>query len=139
MYLHCQICSLLFVGVFVAFVVFVFITVLSEKRGVFSQSGAHLLLLLKAAGVGHLDVAPLSGGFVYDLLQSGVELAVHVLLRRIVAWMLFVPRVAAMLCWDLIQDFGFRFLFAGEGQFPPAWVRHGTDRDQSTLTKKSWL
>lgn len=137
MYLHYQTCSLLFVGVFVVFVVFIFVVVLGEKRRVFSQSSTHLLLLLKAAGVGHLDVAALGGRFVYDLLQSGVELAVHMFLRRIVARVLFVPRVAAMLCWDLIQDLGFRFLFAREGQFPPAWVRHGTYREQSTLTKKS--
>lgn len=135
--LHCHTCPLLFVAVFVVFVVFICAVVLGEKRGVLGQSRAYPLLLLEAPGVGHLDVAPLSCRFVYDLLQSGVELAVRLFLRRIVAWMLFVPGVAAMLGWDLIQDLGLRFLFAREGQFPPARVRHGTRRDQSTLTNKS--
>lgn len=129
--LHCQTCPLLFVAMFVVFVVFIFAVVLGEKRGVFSQSRAHFLLLLESAGVGHLNVAPLGCGFIYDLLQSSVELAVRLVLGRVV----LVPGVAAMLGWDLIQDLGLRFLFAREGQFPPARVRHGTKRRPVNLDK----
>lgn len=134
--LHCQTCPLLFIGVFAVFVVFVFAVVLGEKRGVFGQSRAHFLLLLESPGVGHLDVAPLGCGFVYDLLQPGVELAVRLFQGRVVACdMVFVPGVAAMLGWDFIQDLGLRFLFAREGQFPPARVRHGTKRRPVYLDK----
>lgn len=111
------------------FVVLVTEAVLGEQAGVLCQRGTDLLLLLEASGVGHLDVAALGGRLVHDLLQPGIELAVHVVCGGGTARVLFVPRVAAILCWDLVQDLGFRLLLAGEGQLPPALIRHGTSRE----------
>lgn len=92
----------------------VFITeiVLCEQIWVLHQRGTDLLLLLEATRVGDLDMAAFGGRFIYNLLQSGIELAVHMVWRGIIAQVLFIPSVAAILGWDLVQDFGFRFLFA---------------------------
>ena len=86
--------------------------VLCEQIWVLHQRGADLLLLLEATRVGDLDVAAFGGRFIYNLLQSGIELAVHTVRRGIIARVLFIPSVAAILGRDLIQDLGFRFLFA---------------------------
>lgn len=103
-----------------------------EQIWVLGQRGSDLLLLLEASGVGHLDVAPLGGRFVHDLLQPGVELAVHVVCRRVVALVLLVSGVAAILGRDLVQDLRLRLLLTGEGQLPPAGFSHGTNRDWRT-------
>lgn len=86
--------------------------VLCEQVRVLGQRGSDLLLLLEATGVGDLDVTALGGGFVHNLLQSGVELAVHMVGRGITARVLLVPGVAAVLGRDLVQDLGFRLLLA---------------------------
>lgn len=59
--------------------------VLCEQTWVLGQRGTDLLLLLEASRVGHLDVAALGGRFVHNLLQPGIELAVHVVRRGVVA------------------------------------------------------
>lgn len=94
------------------FMVLVTEVVLCEQIWVLGQRGADLLLFLEASGVGHLDVAALGGRFIYNLLQPGVEVAVHVVCRGVVARVLFVTGVAAILSRDLVQDLGFRFLLA---------------------------
>lgn len=104
-------CVLLFVSL--VFMVLVAEVVLCEQIWVLGQRGTDLLLLLEASRVGHLDVAALGCRFIYNLLQSGVELAVQVVCRGgIVARVIFVSGVAAVLSRDLIQDFGLRFLLA---------------------------
>lgn len=118
----------LFVSLF--FMALVTEAVLCEQIWVLGQRGADLLLLLEATGVGDLDVAALGGGFVHDLLQPGIELAVPVVGRGVTARVLFVPGVTTILRRDLIQNLRFRFLLAREGQLPPAWVSHGTNGDR---------
>lgn len=93
--------------------------VFGEEVGVFSQSDSDSLLLLKSARMGDLDVAALCGRLVHNLLQPGIELAVGGVTAHVLD-----ARVAGKLSWDLIQDFGLRFLFAQEGQFPPGRVSH---------------
>lgn len=111
---------------------FMVLAVLCEQIWVLGQRGTDLLLLLEASRVGDLDVAALGGRFIYNLLQSGIELAVHMVWRGIIARVLFVSRVTAILSRDLIQNLRFRFLLAGEGQLPPAWISHGTNGDWRT-------
>lgn len=106
-----------FVGACVLFFCLFFIVLITEvvlwkQIGVLSQRSTDLLLLLEATRVGDLDVAALCGRFIYYLLQSGIELAVHMVWRRIVARVCFVAGVTAMLSWDLIKDLRFRFLLA---------------------------
>lgn len=96
----------------VFFMVLIAEVVLCKQVWVLGQRGADLLLLLEATGVGDLDVAALGGGFVYDLLQSGIELAVHVVRRGITGRVLLVPGVTAVLGRDFIQNFRFRLLLA---------------------------
>lgn len=88
--------------------VLVALVVLREETRVLGQRGSDLLLLLEATGVGDLDVASLGGRFIHDLLQLGIELAVFVVCGRV--RLLLV--VAAVLRWDLVQNFGLRFLLA---------------------------
>lgn len=102
--------SLLFVSRF--FMVLVTEAVLGKQVWVLGQRGTDLLLLLEATRVGDLDVTALGGGFVHNLLQSGVELAVHMVGRGITARVLFVPGVAAVLRRDLVQNLRFRLLLA---------------------------
>lgn len=99
---------------FVSLVLEVLVTeaVLCEQVWFLSQHHTDLPLLLEASGVGDLDVASFSGRFVHNLLQSGVELAVRVICRGVVARVLFVSSVADVISWDLIQNFGFRLLLA---------------------------
>lgn len=105
--------------------------VLREQVWVLRQRGPDLLLLLEASRVGDFDVPALGGRFIHDLLQPGIELAVHVVCRgAVVAQVLFVSRVAAVFSRDLIQNFWFRLFLTGEGQLPPAGVSHGTGRDE---------
>lgn len=103
-------CILLFVSLL--FVVLVAEVVLCEQVGVLGQRSSDLLLLLVAARVGDLDVASFGGRFIHYLLQSDVELAVHVFCRWVTALMLFVPGVASILRWDLVQNLGFRLFLA---------------------------
>lgn len=110
------------------FVVLVAEVVLGVQVRVLGQRGADLLLLLEASGVGDLDVAAFGGGFIYNLLQSGIELAVHVVRWGGAARVLLVSGVTAALGRDLVQNLRFRLLLAGEGQLPPAWISHGTHR-----------
>lgn len=92
---------LLFVSLL--FMVLVAEVVLREQVWVLDQRGPDLLLLLEASGVGHFNVATFGGRFVHNLLQPGVELAVHVVRRRVgSAQVLFVPGVAAVLGRDLV-------------------------------------
>lgn len=93
-------CILLFVRLL--FVVLVAEVVLPEQVGVLGQRGSNLLLLLEAAGVGDLDMAAFGGRFIHNLLQSDVELAVHVFCRWVAALVLLVPGVAAVFRWDLV-------------------------------------
>lgn len=110
---------------FVTLLLVVLVTevVLGEQVRLLHQRRADLLLLLEASGVGHFDVAALGGGFIHNLLQPGAELAVHAVhaVRGGVAagGVLLVRGVAAGLRGDLVQDFGFGLLLAGEGQLPP--------------------
>lgn len=89
--------------------------VFSKQIGVLRQRRPDFLLLLESARVGDFDVTAFGGRLIYNLLQSGIELAVHIMVRRVrvvIARVLFIPGVAAILGWDLVQDLGLRFLFA---------------------------
>ena len=106
------------------------VVVFGEEVGVFSQRGTDLLLLLKPAGVGDLDMAALGGRLVHNLLQPGIELAV----RGVRTWDILVVRVAGKLGRDLIQDFSLRLFLAQEGQFPPGWVGHDNEQELKAET-----
>lgn len=60
----------------VFFVVLVAQVALREQVWVLAQRDSDLLLLFVASWVGDLDVAAFRGGFIHNLLQPGVELAV---------------------------------------------------------------
>lgn len=85
--------------------------VVCKQIWVLGQRDADPLLLLVAAGVGDLDVASFGGRFIDDFLQFGIQLAVQ-FWRAVTTWVVFVPSVTAMLCWDFIQNLGFRLLLA---------------------------
>lgn len=127
-----------YLSLFVLFVSLLFMVllaqvVLCEQIRVLGQRGANLLLLLKTAGVGDLDMAAFGGRFIHDLLQPGVELAVRVVRRGIPARVVFVPSVGDVLRWDFIQNLRLRLRLAGKCQLPPACVSHGTNGDGTNL------
>lgn len=76
-YVHCARCLVSLMSVF--FVVLIAELVLAVEIRVLGQRGADLLLLPVASGVGDLDVATFGGGFIDNLLQSDIELAVRLL------------------------------------------------------------
>lgn len=109
-YVHSGVCFLLHVSLIL--MVLVTEVVLRKEIWVLGQRGADLLLFLEASGVGDLDMAALGGRFIYNLLQPGVELAVHMVWRGIIARVLFVSSVTAMLGRDLIQNLRLGLLLA---------------------------
>lgn len=93
------------------FMVLITEVVLAEQIRVLRQRGTDFLLLLKATGVGDLHVAAFGGRFINNLLQFGIQMAVHIW-RGIVARKLLIPSITAILSWDLIQHLGLRLLLA---------------------------
>lgn len=57
-------------------------------------------------------MAAFCGGFIYNLLQPGIELAGQMIWSGIIVGMVFASRVAAVLGRDLVQNLRFGFLLA---------------------------
>lgn len=91
---------------------------------VLCQCGPNFLLLLKPPGVRHLNVAPLSGCFLFhNPLQPGVQLRVVHRIPQVGSACGGRGSVGGELCRDFIHHF---LLLPQESQLPPALrcVRH---------------